>query len=82
MACLNSSIAAARTVSRCATTASQIVATTDRGPVTWVVASSAVTFPPGQGSLPTTRLECALTATVTGARSLEATVSIEHGRVG
>ena len=67
---------------RCAQDAGQIVVTTDRGPVTWVVDRSAVTFPAGQGGLPTTRLECGLSVSVTGVRSLEAAVTVEQGRVG
>jgi nickel/cobalt transporter (NicO) family protein len=67
---------------RCAAAATEIAARTDDGPVTWVVGPSTVAFPAGQGGLPTTRLECAFAADVSGATTLAATVSVEDGRVG
>lgn len=69
-------------VTRCATAAEQIVATTPQGALTWKVTSSAVTFPEGQGGLPTTRLECGFTSPVGSATGLELAVSVEQGRVG
>ncbi|HYN74572.1 MAG TPA: nickel transporter [Candidatus Limnocylindria bacterium] len=67
---------------RCATTATQLAASTNLGPVAWIVRGSSVAFPEGQGGLPTTRLECTLTASASGATSLDAEVSVEQGRVG
>ncbi len=74
--------AAAWGAARCASSAEQIVATTAQGPLTWKVTRSAVTFPEGQGGLPTTRLECALTSPSGSATGLELAVAVEQGRVG
>ena len=66
---------------RCAAAAEQILATTGAGPVAWTVGASVVTFPPGQGGLPTTRLECAFGPPSPGT-TLDASVAVEEGRVG
>ncbi len=74
--------AAAWGAARCASAAGQIVATTTQGALTWKITRSAVTFPEGQGGLPTTRLECALTSPSGAASGLELAVAVESGRVG
>ena len=48
-------------------------------PVVWTVGASSVTFPQGQGGLPTTRLECSFGADVAGVTTLDASVGIEAG---
>ncbi len=79
---ISRSESAAWGMARCAGAADQIAASTDLGPVVWAVGASSVTFPEGQGGLPTTRLECTLTANTSGATTLDAQISIEQGRVG
>ncbi len=79
---VSSAEASAWGAARCATTSQQIVATTPQGALSWTVVKSEVTFPQGQGGLPTTRLECALTSPSGSATSLELAVGVEQGRVG
>ena len=68
---------------RCATAATGITATTEAGAVAWVVGRSEVTFPAGQGDLPTTRLECTLAAAIPATvTTFDARVTVEDGRVG
>ncbi len=67
---------------RCASAASLIVATTNLGPVAWSVGSALVAFPEGEGGLPTTRLECGLTADTAGAATFDATADVAQGHVG
>lgn len=67
---------------RCAAAATQIVATTDLGPVAWSAGPATITFPEGEGGLPTTRLECELSTDLAGARTFEANVDVAQGRAG
>ncbi len=68
---------------RCESAASSIVATTANGAIAWTVGRPTVTFPPGQGDLPTTRLECTLTAPIAATvTALDARVTVDEGRVG
>ncbi len=67
---------------RCASAAGQINARTSQGPVAWSIGTSTITFPTGQASLPTTRLECSYDSAIADASSFDATVAIEEGRAG
>ncbi len=64
---------------RCEVNATKIQANTDIGPVVWGLKNFSLTFPPGQGGLSLTRLECLYTASTSGANSFDATVEIESG---
>ncbi|MDP1876971.1 MAG: nickel transporter [Actinomycetota bacterium] len=79
---VSSAEADAWATARCAAAATRIVATTDLGPVAWSTGPATITFPEGEGGLPTTRLECGLSADVAGARTFEANVDVAQGRAG
>ncbi|MGH4027069.1 MAG: High-affinity nickel-transporter, partial [Pseudonocardiaceae bacterium] len=68
----------------CAALAGAVTATVNGSPVSWRVARSAVTYPPGQPPLPTTRVTCSLVAPADlgGPATVEFTDTFRADRIG